>query len=263
MFFSCGQKDYYYEDEVLQVVEIEAKQSSAGNYISLIKVSIKNNSDDSLVLLCPIFNCYDEKGEKILTTTRDDVIGETSISKNQKGVYKIALTQKNIQKVELKEIIYEIHDISNNKDITKKIDIIGNLKKQKKEMEEEQKKKAQEEKEKQNENKKEEGNNSSTSDKDSNSLSEDRLFSYKDYAEQCVNLVLKSPSTAEYPGSFFNPFEGWSITKKGDVVTIESYVDSQNSFGAVVRAYFVIKIKDEDNAKAFYMKVDDTVYIDN
>ena len=67
----------------------------------------------------------------------------------------------------------------------------------------------------------------------------------------------------KYPGSFFNPFEGWSITKKGDVVTIESYVDSQNSFGAIVRSYFVIKIKYANHAKPFYMKVDDTVYIDN
>ena len=54
-----------------------------------------------------------------------------------------------------------------------------------------------------------------------------------------INSVLKSPSTAKYPG-----MSEWKITKGYGEWDVISYVDSQNGFGATLRSYFEIKIKD-------------------
>jgi hypothetical protein len=70
-----------------------------------------------------------------------------------------------------------------------------------------------------------------------------------DYSKEVVNSVLKSPSTAEYPGSWLSPYEGWAVAKKKNVLTLSSYVDSQNSFGATVRSKFVFKFKYSDGGK--------------
>lgn len=56
-------------------------------------------------------------------------------------------------------------------------------------------------------------------------------------AESGVNQLLKAPSTAKYPLA-----NEWNIYKNQDTVTIESYVDSQNSFGAMIRSNFKITV---------------------
>lgn len=59
-------------------------------------------------------------------------------------------------------------------------------------------------------------------------------------AEEYVKSYLKSPSTAEFPGRVWQQ-EEWSVYKMDGKVYIESYVDAQNSFGAVIRSYFTIE----------------------
>ena len=61
------------------------------------------------------------------------------------------------------------------------------------------------------------------------------------YAEGYVEDRLKSPSSAEFPGIF----ERQDHIKKLNATTfeIDSWVDSQNGFGAVVRTRFRCKIK--------------------
>lgn len=54
--------------------------------------------------------------------------------------------------------------------------------------------------------------------------------------------ILKSPSTAEFSDTLLNPYEGWSVYKNGRVIQFTSYVDSMNSFGAMIRSDFVIEI---------------------
>ena len=62
-------------------------------------------------------------------------------------------------------------------------------------------------------------------------------------AKEVVLNYLKSPSTAEFPGSFFNPYEGWGFTKNdANNFEVSGYVDSQNSFGAMLRSDFYMKI---------------------
>lgn len=53
-------------------------------------------------------------------------------------------------------------------------------------------------------------------------------------AQRCIEAQLKSPSTAK-----FNPDLDYGVKKVNDTVfTISSYVDSQNSFGAMVRTNY-------------------------
>ena len=94
-----------------------------------------------------------------------------------------------------------------------------------------------------------------------NTISNTEALQIKDYCEQIINDILKSPSSAEYPGSFLNPFENWNMMKKNNLVTVASYVDAQNSFGATLRSQFVIQIQmdDEGNGSATYVQFDEQV----
>jgi len=74
---------------------------------------------------------------------------------------------------------------------------------------------------------------------DSSDSNKTKYYSSQDAyieAESFVKKNLKSPSTAEFPG--------WSIAEKhvkylsSNKYSIESYVDSQNSFGATIRTNF-------------------------
>ena len=94
-----------------------------------------------------------------------------------------------------------------------------------------------------------------------NNISTDEGVRIKDYCEQIIDSLLKSPSTAEYPGSFLNPFEDWGMVKKNNLVTVSSYVDAQNSFGAMVISKFIIQVKmdDDGTGKATYVQFDGEV----
>ena len=66
----------------------------------------------------------------------------------------------------------------------------------------------------------------------------------KTAAEDAIPKILKAPSTAEFPGKFLDPFEDWQFSKDADGnITAKSYVDSQNSFGAMIRSTFEITFK--------------------
>ena len=62
-----------------------------------------------------------------------------------------------------------------------------------------------------------------------------------------VKEVLKSPSTAKFP----NIYE-WGFSKEKNIVTVQGYVDSQNSFGAELRSKFQFVIdSDSDTIQSF------------
>lgn len=59
-------------------------------------------------------------------------------------------------------------------------------------------------------------------------------------AKREVKNVLKSPSTAEFPFSYYNE----TIKKaSGDKFQVKSYVEAQNSFGAMVKTNFVVEFE--------------------
>ena len=59
------------------------------------------------------------------------------------------------------------------------------------------------------------------------------------FAEQFVRQRLKSPSTAVFQKF---PENHGGVTKSGDKYVVDSYVDSQNGFGANTRTYFTVKL---------------------
>ena len=67
------------------------------------------------------------------------------------------------------------------------------------------------------------------------------------WAEDNIKKILKSPSTAEFPGGFLSPFEDWNFSKNGTNYTVSSYVDSQNGFGAMIRSQFTIVYEWKDS----------------
>ena len=51
--------------------------------------------------------------------------------------------------------------------------------------------------------------------------------------EEKVKSILKSPSTANFPNIL-----SWGFKKEKNIVTVQGYVDAQNSFGAEIRSTF-------------------------
>lgn len=58
-------------------------------------------------------------------------------------------------------------------------------------------------------------------------------------SQEFVTSKLKSPSTAKYPLSYGNG----SKRMKGQQYSINSYVDSQNGFGAMIRTNFIVVVE--------------------
>jgi hypothetical protein len=90
---------------------------------------------------------------------------------------------------------------------------------------------------------------SSTNSGSSYSISHPDIFLAYNYAENAVKKKLKSPSTAEFPGTIEKSKHINYLG--GGEYQINSWVDSQNSFGAIIRSNFRVIIVFNDN-KASY-----------
>lgn len=80
-----------------------------------------------------------------------------------------------------------------------------------------------------------------------NTLSLTESLRIKDECKKIVNQILKSPGSAEYPGSWYDPLNDWGMKKVNNLVTVSSYVDAENSFGAKPRTYFVMQFRMNDD----------------
>lgn len=60
--------------------------------------------------------------------------------------------------------------------------------------------------------------------------------------ESKVKEILKSPSTAKFPNIL-----SWSFSKEKNIITVQAYVDSQNSFSAEIRSQFTFVIDGNTN----------------
>jgi hypothetical protein len=74
--------------------------------------------------------------------------------------------------------------------------------------------------------------------------------------EQVVKAALKSPSTAKFPG--FLEMGDWHISRDHDIVWVRSWVDAQNSFGAVIRSYFTVQFS-YSTQELLYLEMDNQV----
>lgn len=68
------------------------------------------------------------------------------------------------------------------------------------------------------------------------------ISKWQTYCEEYIKSILKSPSTADFP-----LYDEWKYSKNKNKLIVQSYVDSQNGFGATVRSnfQFTINIKTE------------------
>lgn len=66
-------------------------------------------------------------------------------------------------------------------------------------------------------------------------LSAEEKNKWRVTSQLIVNDQLKAPKTAEYPSA-----SEWSIFSDLEIVRVASYVDAQNSFGAMIRSEFMI-----------------------
>ena len=74
------------------------------------------------------------------------------------------------------------------------------------------------------------------------------------FAQETVTNALKSPSTAKFPTSIFEMNE-WKVGRDHDVVTVVSWVDAQNSFGAMIRSTFAVQFSYSTN-ELLYLLLD-------
>jgi len=88
------------------------------------------------------------------------------------------------------------------------------------------------------------GNDTSSNNSPTTSASSYNNFLAYSYAEDFVKKQLKSPSTAKFPGIIEKNKQ--SVNLGGGTFKIDSWVDSQNSFGAMIRTNFscIIVFKD-------------------
>lgn len=81
-------------------------------------------------------------------------------------------------------------------------------------------------------------------------------------AQMTVEEYLKAPKTAKY--SYYD--EDWKIVRTGKRVKISSFVDSQNSFGTMVRSEFTVILTFADDMSGYninYVAIDGKVYLND
>lgn len=61
------------------------------------------------------------------------------------------------------------------------------------------------------------------------------------YCQKAIKSILKSPSTAKFPN-----IKKWGFGKQDGEIIVQSYVDSQNSFGAELRSEFQFILSADD-----------------
>ena len=69
-------------------------------------------------------------------------------------------------------------------------------------------------------------------------------------AENYVTPNLKSPGSAEFQGCQKQKYGGATVIYDGDgLYFVHGYVDSQNSFGAMLRTTYFVELKDMGNSQ--------------
>lgn len=74
-------------------------------------------------------------------------------------------------------------------------------------------------------------------------------------SEQMVKKCLKAPSTADFPN-----ITEWKFKKDKNEIILQSYVDSQNSFGTMIRSEFQIKFSPDGTTVTSFI-LDGTEYM--
>lgn len=89
----------------------------------------------------------------------------------------------------------------------------------------------------------------------------DNPSAYYSMAKEIIESVLKAPSTADFPSIFSDDIK---MARNKDIVAVQSYVDSQNSFGAMVRSEWTVQFKvlniSTYSYEIIYANIDGSIY---
>lgn len=89
----------------------------------------------------------------------------------------------------------------------------------------------------------------------------DNPSAYYSMAKEIIESVLKAPSTADFPSIFSDDIK---MAKNKDIVAVQSYVDSQNSFGAMVRSEWTVQFRvlniSTYSYEIIYANIDGSIY---
>ena len=91
---------------------------------------------------------------------------------------------------------------------------------------------------------------------ESKTINYDDMSAYYIMAKEIVESGLKNPRSADFPSIVARP-EEISMSKNGNVIAVQSYVDSKNSFGTSVRSKWTVQFKVDDVSTYSYT----TLYI--
>ena len=85
-------------------------------------------------------------------------------------------------------------------------------------------------------------NSTDSSTSSTSSEAEDHTIEAFVYAQEQIEMQIKSPSSAEWPTA------SESLQKRdGNIYTFKSYFDSQNSFGAMIRTKYICVVEENNN----------------
>lgn len=90
-----------------------------------------------------------------------------------------------------------------------------------------------------------------TATKNPNSLTMEEASTFAYLAQNYVSQALKSPTSAAFPDFVFNR-DQWRLNKTGNVITVQSWVDAENGFGAKLRNKFSVQF-DYESQELLYM----------
>lgn len=76
-------------------------------------------------------------------------------------------------------------------------------------------------------------------------LTDYEVTHYISEAQDMVTRALKAPSTAKFPSQIW-ALDKYAICKNKDIITVQSYVDSQNSFGAMLRNEWTVQMNTKE-----------------
>ena len=85
-------------------------------------------------------------------------------------------------------------------------------------------------------------NNAKVASLDDFRISFSEMTDYQVLCEEKVREFLKAPSTAKFPN-----YTEWGFAKDKNILTVQGYVDAQNSFGAMMRNTFQFIIDTDSN----------------
>lgn len=174
----------------------------------------------------------DADKEKVKCTSDNDnvTISDFKLKAEKVGTSKIVCTYITTSDEEIKSNSIKVKVTLNEKQLKEQAD-----------------NKAKEEAERIEKERKEAEEKAAEAEKNKNILSGEEQAFAKDYAKQCVDKILKAPSTADYPGSWLDPYNDWGMSKLNNLVTVASYVDSENSYGAMIRSTFRMQMQINDS----------------